>query len=137
MIHLELPLEKHAELEALLVAEDLMAKSSMDEAEQVAVQMALIETIINAVEHSEARNGMLDVYFTLTPKVLKIVVSDQGRGFAAEETKTLDPQAKRAKKETRGWGLQIVRAMMDQVDWTSDETGTSVTMIKHLAHEII
>ena len=30
----------------------------------------------------------------------------------------------------RGWGLQLVSALMDTVEYDSDETGTTVTMTK-------
>ena len=32
--------------------------------------------------------------------------------------------------QKRGWGLEIIREMMDDVDIESDDEGTTITMLK-------
>ncbi|NBC15785.1 MAG: hypothetical protein GVY18_00540 [Bacteroidetes bacterium] len=129
--HLRLPMRPRAELEAVALARQLMTEAGMDETAMADVQMALIEAIINAVEHSDAPTDRIDVHFDVTPTTFEVRVEDAGRGFDADAVPPADPIAKRRRGETRGWGLDIMRRVMDRVEVTSGAHGTSITMIKH------
>lgn len=129
--HLRLELRPRAELEAIALARRLMAAAGMDERTQAEVQMAVIEAVINAAEHSESHDNSVDVYFKVTPQTFEVRVQDDGKGFDAKTTVRPDPQAKRVRRETRGWGLEIVRRSMDHVEIHSGSDGTTITMIKN------
>ena len=123
--HLRLPMRPRAELEAITLARQLMAEAGMDESAMADVQMVLIEAIINAP------TDRIDVHFDVRPTAFEVRVEDTGRGFDVDAVPPADPIAKRRRGETRGWGLHIMRRLMDRVEVTSGAHGTSITMIKH------
>ena len=128
--HLRLPMRPRAELEAVALARRLMDEAGMGEAAMADVQMALIEAIINAVEHSASPAGRIDVYFDVTPSAFEVRVEDAGRGFDPEAIEPVDAAEKRRRGETRGWGLDIIRRSMDRVEVASGADGTSIAMTK-------
>ena len=63
---------------------------------------------------------------------LEFKISDQGVGFSPENR-----TQRRASKpdlhsdmRKRGWGLEIIHALMDSVDIMSGENGTTISMVK-------
>jgi anti-sigma regulatory factor (Ser/Thr protein kinase) len=56
---------------------------------------------------------------------------DQGIGF--DKSKVEIPKIENkinTDERKRGWGLQLMRELMDSVEFESNENGTTVTMIK-------
>lgn len=107
-----------------------MPRDKIDE-----VKLALVEACINAFEHSHTRDDRVHLTFRVGkdedgPEFLEVEVLDQGTGFdhTAVETPSLE-RAFAGKK--RGWGLQIIRSLMDVVVITSGEWGTRILMRKY------
>ena len=65
------------------------------------------------------------------PERLEVRVRDNGVGFTPSEVEepTIEKKLKSARK--RGWGLKIIQGLMDEVDFHSDEEGTTVVMCKY------
>jgi serine/threonine-protein kinase RsbW len=123
-------MEVMASKTATAVAESMdMSPDRIDE-----VRLAVVEACINALEHSQAGNRLLFLSFavlgTTGPETLEIRVRDEGVGFspAAVETPHLGEKLKSRRK--RGWGLQIIQGLMDQVEIQSGAVGTTVVMRK-------
>ena len=113
---LQLPAEKDVELEAVKIADALMGDAQMSEIQKTAVQRALIEAIINAVEHGQPADGKVFVDFLMTARQFKITIRDAGKGFAPlEETEHPGIEERIKRGKTRGWGLDTIRKTMDQV----------------------
>jgi anti-sigma regulatory factor (Ser/Thr protein kinase) len=92
--------------------------------------MALIEACINAFEHSLSTNNVF-IHFIIDEDSLVIKVMDQGIGF--DKSKVEIPKIENkinTDERKRGWGLQLMRELMDSVEFESNENGTTVTMIK-------
>ena len=124
-----LPMAPEMELEACekasAVAESMgMSPDKIDE-----VKMAVIEACLNALEHSKAPRRVFEVTFSILgadePETLQIKVSDRGVGFRPPDSS--DDRGPLAK---RGWGLQIIEGLMDEVRIESGSTGTTVVMSK-------
>ena len=104
---IRLPLKSLTELAALKEANKLMAEAKMTDVQQSAIRTAIIEAIINAVEHGDGAQKDLDIEFTVTPLELKVVVRDYGKGFEAASLPPVDFRKKRTGRKTRGWGLKL------------------------------
>ena len=98
------------------------------------VRMAVVEACINAFEHSRSSDRKVYMTFEVLgegePESLRITVRDTGVGFAPEEIEepTIEGKLKAARK--RGWGLKIIRGLMDTVEIHSGADGTTVVMSK-------
>ena len=106
-----------------------MSSDKIDE-----VRMAVVEACINSFEHSRADDRTVEIQFAVLgsdePEKLQITISDQGVGFSPEklERPRIEEKLKAASK--RGWGLTIIRGLMDEVDIQSGPNGTTVVMSK-------
>ena len=112
---------------ASVVAESMgMSPDKIDE-----VKMAVIEACLNALEHSHAKPRQFEVTFSVLgrgePETLQITVRDKGVGFSQAESAR---GKKKAPLSRRGWGLQIIEGLMDEVRIESGSAGTTVVMCK-------
>ena len=116
---------------ASAVAESMsMSPDKIDE-----VKMAVIEACLNASEHSQAARREIEMVFAVLgerePEKLQITVRDCGVGFEVEKRDKSDPSASaRTLLSKRGWGLQIIEGLMDEVQIESGASGTTVVMLK-------
>lgn len=115
---------------ATSVAEAMrMSPDKIDE-----VRMAVVEACINAIEHS--RSGDQTVYLSFAvlgegePERLRVTVRDHGVGFAPDELEEPTIEDKLTSERKRGWGLKIIRGLMDQVEVRSGADGTTIEMSK-------
>ena len=133
-ISLTLPMGPEMEIAAsraaTAVAESMrMSADKIDE-----VRMAVVEACINAIEHSGSNDQ--NVYLTFSvfgeeePEWLQVVVRDRGVGFAPDELEEPRIEDKLTAERKRGWGLKIMRGLMDEVDIRSGEDGTTIVMSK-------
>lgn len=121
-------MEIEASEAAMAIAESMrMSPDRIDE-----VRMAVVEACINALEYS----GSSQVFVTFEvlggqdPEKLRITVRDTGIGFSPEAVEEPTIQQKLGSKRKRGWGLKIIRGMMDEVEIDSGSDGTTVVMSK-------
>jgi len=133
-ISLTLPMGPEMEIAAskaaTAVAESIdMTADKIDE-----VRMAVVEACINAIEHSGSVDQKVHLTFSVfgedAPRRLVVVVRDQGVGFAPEDLEEPRIEEKLNAKRKRGWGLKIMRGLMDEVDIRSGADGTTIVMSK-------
>jgi serine/threonine-protein kinase RsbW len=107
-----------------------MPRDKIDE-----VKLALVEACINAFEHAHARDDRLHLTFRVgresSREFLEVEVLDRGRGFDQAAVETPTPEKTFSRRQKRGWGLQIMRSLMDSVAITSGEGGTRILMRKY------
>lgn len=133
-VTLALPMVPEMEIEASRTATAIAESIRMSPDRIDEVRMAVVEACINALEHSRASD--LEVYVTFQvvgdkdPEKLRIMVRDNGIGFSPDEQEepTMADKLKSARK--RGWGLKIIRGLMDEVEILSGTEGTTVVMSK-------
>ena len=111
---------------------DVVSKHmNLSEEKSAEVSMALIEACINAFEHSETKEDIY-IHFIISDENLTIKVIDKGVGFDASAIKLPNIDDKMGTDERkRGWGLMLIKELMDKVDYESDNTGTTLTMTKN------
>ncbi len=100
------------------------------------VKLALVEACINAFEHAHARDDRVHLTFRVdrdedAREFLEVDVLDQGKGFDQASIEIPSTAKTFSGRQKRGWGLQIIRSLMDSVVITSDEEGTRIRMRKY------
>ncbi len=108
-----------------------MTRDKIDE-----VKLALVEACINAFEHADCRDEQLHLTFRLgrEPKGrewLEVEVLDKGKGFNHSTVEEPSIEKSFGGHRKRGWGLQIIKSLMDEVEITSGEWGTRILMRKY------
>jgi serine/threonine-protein kinase RsbW len=108
-----------------------MPRDKIDE-----VKLALVEACINAFEHAHARDDRVHLTFRVgreedSREFLEVEVLDQGRGFDQALVAAPSTEKTFSGRQKRGWGLQIIRSLMDSVAITSGEEGTRIRMRKY------
>jgi serine/threonine-protein kinase RsbW len=133
-VTLALPMVPEMEIEASKTATAIAESIRMSPDRIDEVRMAVVEACINALEHSQASDREVFVTFQVVgetdPEKLRILVHDNGVGFAPDtvEEPTMESKIKAMRK--RGWGLKIIRGLMDEVEIRSGDEGTTVVMSK-------
>lgn len=99
------------------------------------VRMAVVEACINAFEHSGAADRKVNLTFSVLgvgdePRELRIVIEDSGTGFSPDDVAEPRIEEKIKAESKRGWGLKIIRNLMDSVEIHSGLKGTTVVMSK-------
>jgi len=101
-----------------------LEQNGLEEEDTLDIVLALSEACANAVEHPEtASRPAFEVEARRVDRDIEIVVRDFGRWSAAEEP---DPVG------SSGRGLQMMRELMDQVEVTEDESGTTIVLRRHV-----
>ena len=100
------------------------------------IKHALIEACINASEHSLSTERKIYNRFRVEGDKLVITVSSRGlsaptaapeNGFSPDKNGS-DAGA----KGRRGWGLKLIRTLMDDVEFERVDDGTRLRMTKYL-----
>ena len=102
------------------------------------IQLAIIETCINASEHSQSEDKEVHIQFLVTDEELRVKITDRGVGITADTldgSRLLGRPGLHADLPKRGRGLQIIRALMDEVIIESTSDGTTVSFTKKKAPE--
>ncbi len=130
-VELKLPILPNMELIATQTADIIANHMHLSEEQSGEITMALIEACINAFEHSKAGNNIF-IHFIIEENSMVIKVIDQGIGFDKSKVEIPKIENKIGKDERkRGWGLQLIQALMDTVEFESTNSGTTVTMTKN------
>ena len=133
-VTLALPMVPDMELEASKTATAIAESMRMSPDRIDEVRMAVVEACINALEHSRSAGREIFVTFEVIgdkdPEKLRITVRDSGVGFSPDEIEEPSMDTKIKSVNKRGWGLKIIRGLMDEVEIHSGADGTTVVMSK-------
>ena len=103
------------------------------------VKMAVVEACINAFEHSGTLDHKVELRFRVASEsgadggrtFLEVDVLDNGHGFDPSRVSAPQIGEKLRAPHKRGWGLRIIRSLMDDVRIVSGERGTMIVMRKY------
>jgi anti-sigma regulatory factor (Ser/Thr protein kinase) len=130
-VELKLPILKNMELIATQSAEVVSKHMNLSEEKAGEISMAIIEACINAFEHSNSKEEIF-IHFIISDDNLTVKVIDQGIGFDATQVAIPDIDNKiNSAERKRGWGIMLIKELMDYVHFTSDASGTTLTMVKN------
>jgi serine/threonine-protein kinase RsbW len=126
-----------SDLKNVEVAEEITLRvagtAGFDEDEQHRIEMAVHETMINAIWHGNKNDPSKTVWlqFKIHPDRLEIRIRDQGNGFDPHQIP--DPLKSDNLLNVSGRGIFLIRAFMDELRVENlNGSGTEVTMVKRL-----
>jgi serine/threonine-protein kinase RsbW len=99
------------------------------------LKTAVAEATMNAMEHGNHYRAELPVIIEVAASdaELSVKITDEGSGPPAFESETPDLEAKLEGMQTpRGWGLFLIKSMVDEMNVTGDEHHHTVELILHL-----
>lgn len=129
---LVLPMVSETELVAARALEQVAERVDFTEEEIGKIRMALIEACINSFEHSGSKDGKIYITFTLDTEKLSVVVEDKGVSFDPKKVPSPRSQADTAR---RGWGIELIKSLMDEVEFKDVPVGTKLKMVKYYPKE--
>ena len=130
-VELKLPIIENMELVATQTAEVVSKHMKLETDKTNEISLALIEACINAFEHSETKSEVY-IHFIISEENLTIKVIDKGKGFDSSKISIPNIENKIGSDEKkRGWGIMLIKEVMDSVNYESNEEGTTLTMIKN------
>ncbi len=134
-VTLTLPMVADMEVAASKTATAMAAAMAMSSDKIDEVRMAVLEACINSFEHSGAEDRVVHITLSVLgntePEKLRIAIRDTGVGFRPEEVEEPRIEEKIKARRKRGWGLKIIKGLMDEVEIRSDESGTTIVMSKY------
>ena len=92
------------------------------------IKTAIVEACINASEHSFSPDRKIYQRFRVESDKLIITIASRG----VVPANMTGEKADTAEAERRGWGLKLIRTLMDEVEFESVDEGTSLRMTKYL-----
>ena len=117
--------------EATSEAVEFAKQSGLDEGALYAIDMAVRESVANAVKHGNKFDAEkpVEITFENSPKGFEITIRDFGAGFTIEDIP--DPTNPENLLKANGRGILFMRNFMEEVEWTNHPAGgTIVRMYK-------
>lgn len=138
LAHFSLPSQPGNERQAMeqvaAVVQDLHLPASRLER----LKTAVAEATMNAMEHGNHYRSDLSVEINVqaSPENLSVTIRDHGGGKDLIESEMPDLEAKLAGAQSpRGWGLFLIKNMVDEMNVRSDETHHTLELVLHLKGE--
>jgi len=132
---LTLPNAPDAELVAAGTVEKIALQTGFDDKAMSEVRLAVIEACVNAIHHSDSPDKRVYLTFVVQEDRLLVIVRDFGKGF---DPTSVDRDRARIQERMdklprrRGWGLVLIKRLMDQVEFVDIHPGTELRMTKFL-----
>jgi serine/threonine-protein kinase RsbW len=98
------------------------------------LKTAVAEACINAIEHGnkKAASTKVGIILTIGESELRVDVQDEGKGMSPVGKPNLKKKIE-GKEKPRGWGIFLIKNLMDEVKFESKpEGGNVVRMVIHL-----
>jgi serine/threonine-protein kinase RsbW len=123
------PMGEDNELIAASTAEQIARRLTFRPEAINQIKTAIVEACINASEHSFSPDRKIYQRFRVESDRLVITISS--RGIVPANLNGANSGSEAA-EERRGWGLKLIRTLMDEVEFERVDDGTSLRMTKYL-----
>ena len=128
-----IPMSEDTELIAARTVEEIARRVNFRPEAINQIKTALVEACINAAEHSLSPDRKIYQRFIVEDDRLVVTVASRGvvpAQVAAQngENGNGEPSA----KSRRGWGLKLIRTLMDEVEFQRVDDGTQLRMTKYI-----
>ena len=131
-----LPMGEDNELVAANTVEQIARRLNFEPEAINQIKHAIVEACINATEHSLSPDRKIYQRFRIESDKLVVTISSRGvvpSNLAAQNGELgTQPGQTTAAQERRGWGLKLIRSLMDEVEFERVDEGTSLRMTKYL-----
>ncbi len=137
IIELRLPSRLGYERVAMDTASSLARRMGFHGDRVDALKTAVSEAVTNAIEHGNQHDAAMKVVVLLTVRDDELIVSvaDQGRQMLDQHHTTRVPQIQDIlhKDDKGGWGIWLIRELVDEVEFTTAPSGgNQVRMVIYL-----
>ena len=122
-----MPMGEDTELISANTIEEIARRHRFEPKAINQIKTALVEACINASEHSLSPDRKIYQKFTLEADKIVITISNRGLRLTDKKAEEIKPEAGR-----RGWGLKLMRSLMDEVKIEQVDDGSKISMIKYL-----
>ena len=124
-----IPMGTDTELVAAHTVEQIARRINFSPEAINQIKLALVEACINATEHSLSPDRKIYQRFRIEADKLIVTVASRGVVPAmASGLKAANEQV----RSRRGWGLRLIRTLMDEVEFERVDDGTQLRMVKYL-----
>jgi serine/threonine-protein kinase RsbW len=129
---IKLPSRLESVEEAATKVAEFVAERGLADEITYAVDMAVRESVANAVKHGNKFDESKNVELTLEDSEdgFGITVRDFGEGFSVDEVP--DPTNPENLLKTNGRGILFMNSFMDEVDWSNASDGGLIVKMKKL-----
>jgi serine/threonine-protein kinase RsbW len=124
---ISLPMIDESEMIAASVAEEIASLAGFEGQAINQIKTAVVEACINAAEHSLSPDRTIELEFNRNGNALRIDIRNRGLRLLDR----LPPDE--AAEQRRGWGLKLIRGLMDEFYINKTDDGTHLTLIKKRA----
>lgn len=121
------PMGEDTELIAAQTVEEIAKRHHFAPRAINQIKTALVEACINATEHSHSPDRKIYQKFTVENDKIIITISNRGLRLADKQAQEIAPDEGR-----RGWGLKLMKNLMDEVKFEQTDDGTRISMTKYL-----
>ena len=135
LAELSVPSEPGNERRAMEEVAGAVSKLGLPERTLERLKTAVAEATMNAMEHGNHYRAELPVLIEVSASEAELFVkiTDEGSGPPAFDSEMPDLEAKLEGVQTpRGWGLFLIKSMVDEMKVTGDEDHHTVELILHL-----
>jgi len=116
-------------------AEKMAEVAGFDGDEALNMGLAVREAVINAIVHGNGQDPALEVDITMTANSDSLIATIRDHGSGFDPNQTPDPTQDPNLLMTSGRGLLLIRAFVDDVEFSPMGSGTEITLTKHIQSE--
>jgi serine/threonine-protein kinase RsbW len=112
----------------------MAAQANLDSTAIQRCELAVDEAMSNIIEHGyrvQSRANFIDVNCNAAPHQLAIVLLDDGPAFDPLAYPAPNPDTPLADRHGGGWGVHLIRTLMDEVHYARVGQRNRLTLIKH------
>jgi serine/threonine-protein kinase RsbW len=126
------PMGEDNELIAASTAEQIAKRLTFRPEAINQIKTAIVEACINASEHSFSPDRKIYQRFRVESDRLVVTISSRGVVPTNLNGASGHSETNEAAEARRGWGLKLIRTLMDEVEFERVDDGTSLRMTKYL-----
>ena len=132
-----LPMGDDNELLAANIVEQIARRLNFRPEAINQIKTAIVEACMNVAEQNFSSDRKIYQHFRVENDRLVVRISNRDVGSSNLEPHNIEQLAPSggvidASEERRGWGLELIRTLMDEVEFERVDDGASVRMIKYL-----
>lgn len=123
--NITVPMGEDTEMIAAHTIEEIARRHNVPQKIINQIKTALVEACINATEHSLSPERKLHMSTRVDADKITITIANRGLRLADKTPQPDQPESAR-----RGWGLKLMRQLMDDVIVEDTDDGTMITLVK-------
>ena len=120
------PMGEDTELIAAGAVEEIARRHHFEPKAINQIKTALVEACINATEHSLSPDRKIYQKFAVENDKIVVTISNRGLRLTDKKYEEIKPSEGR-----RGWGLKLMKSLMDEVKIEQVDDGTRISMTKY------